>query len=85
VSAQSCDWTLYLPLAGSDGLIGDCQGIALNNACGVPEWKATVNLGQNPGTHQEIFVARVPAPAATGHRLNVPLLTKSRVHHLSSL
>jgi hypothetical protein len=77
VSAQSWDWTLNLPLAGGDGFIGDYQGIASNNAYDFPFWNATANLGQNPGNRQQIFVARVPAPAVASRRLYVPILVKS--------
>jgi hypothetical protein len=77
VSAQSWDWTLNLPLAGGDGFIGDYQGIASSNAYDFPLWNATANLGQNPDNRQQIFVARVPAPAAASRRLYVPILVKS--------
>jgi len=60
-SAQTWDWTLNLPWTGSDGFIGDYQGIASNNDYDFPFWNATADLGENPNRYQEVFVARVPA------------------------
>jgi hypothetical protein len=77
-SAQSWDWTLNLPLAGGDGFIGDYQGIASSSAYDFPFWNATANLGQNPSTRQQVFVARVPPPAAAGRRIFLPML---RISH----
>lgn len=75
-SAQSWDWTLNLPLAGGDGFIGDYQGIASSNAYDFPFWNATANLGQNPDNHQQVFVARVPAPGAADNHVYLPMLRK---------
>lgn len=60
-SAQTWDWTLNLPLDGSqNGFIGDYQGIASSNGYDYPFWNATANLGENAENYQEIFVAIVP-------------------------
>lgn len=65
VSAQTWDSSLNLPLTGNQmGFIGDYQGLASSNDFDFPFWNATANLGENPGNHQQVFVARVPAPAA---------------------
>ncbi|MGD8625895.1 MAG: Ig-like domain-containing protein, partial [Anaerolineae bacterium] len=60
-SAQTWDWTLNLPWTGSDGFIGDYQGIASNDDYDFPFWNATADLGENPDRYQQVFVARVPA------------------------
>ncbi len=63
-SAQTWDWTLNLPWTGSDGFIGDYQGIASNNDYDFPFWNATANLGENDENYQEVFVALVPVELA---------------------
>ena len=62
-SAQTWDWTINLPLDGSqNGFIGDYQGIASNNNYDFPFWNATANLGENAQNYQEVFTARLPVP-----------------------
>lgn len=60
-SAQTWDWTLNLPFTGSDGFIGDYQGIASNDIYDFPFWNATANLGENDENYQEVFIAMVVA------------------------